>query len=218
MRKEFIINSANRVSGELEDFILPIGQPRRIKLLYSHIPDTYNNLSGTLQIIGAVSGTNIINIVANKYTPASFVAYLNSNIIIPGQTYTAVLGELNRVTVVATEAFTISNLNVNLDLSVNLGFSTIPSPSITSASLNSVLNPPLIFICSQQVRGVDNIIIAGQESENIIHAVPFGNYTPTYDCWVHVFGELRNFYLRFQNNFPVGLNENDWCIKLLAEY
>lgn len=220
MLKEYIISSANRVSGTVNNFELPIGAAKKIKLTWANIPNSFNNIAQSdFRIVGLISGNVDISVPAGRYTATQILNLLQLQINMAGFSV-ELSGNQEIIINSLIELFYITNVTGNI------GFqnSSTPVSQIKSKSLISILQvDAFIMVCSSQVRGIDNgCVVANNHQENIIHAVPLSNgtvmYAPLESVWVTVFQNLSNFYLKFQNNFPVNLNGADWSIKLMVQF
>lgn len=202
--REVILNSTNRVTGSSSDFSLPLGGVKKMKLVWVDIPGTFNNFAGcTLQVCSIENFT--IEVPAGRYTLATLVNFLNEKFVIQGHNSYVVQTVFGGVQFVCeTTTFTVTGA---WDLQNNV------SQAIS-------LNEPFIYVCCRQVLGVDNgVAVAGTSKQNIVHAVPCEytgiKYAPLKSPWVHCFGEVKDFYLAWQDA-PLALNGGEWACKLLV--
>jgi hypothetical protein len=221
---EILIMSANRSSGTSENFTINFDSTgTRVKLLEASIPLSFNNiLATTFFLTGSISGPHTYNILEKRYTATELVNYLQSQIVIPGQTYLVGLGSANEIIITSST----ENFALNFPQPA-IGFSGIypANTTQTGESLTSILQVSShILICSPQIRGIDNgIKIAGTNLQEVLHAVPLctnglANYRASKSSpWITLTRPLLSFYLSFPNGFPVNLNGTEIAFKILIE-
>ncbi len=220
--KEILIMSTYRSSGTSENFTIDFDSTgTHIKLLEASIPLSFNNiLASTFFLTGTISGAHTYTVPENRYTETGLVDFLQSLIVIPGQTYTVGLGSANEIIIMSTtETFSLNFPQPAI------GFSGLypANTTQTGESLTSILQVSShILICSPQIRGIDNgIKIAGTNIGEVLHAVPLctaglANYRASKASpWITLTRPILSFYLAFPNGFPVNLNGTEIAFKIL---